>query len=83
MLPPVSEDTPAAGTMRGRLCGERAVARERWRTTVNPDTRGALVSSRLVVLYAIRASVCGGKRMRDVREGEDPKCHWDDTNFGR
>ena len=32
MLPPVSEDTPAAGTMRGRLCGERAVARERWRT---------------------------------------------------
>ena len=27
MLPPVSEDTPAAGTMRGRLCGGRAVAR--------------------------------------------------------
>ena len=27
MLPPVSEDTAAAGTMRGRLCGERAVAR--------------------------------------------------------
>ena len=27
MLPPVSGDTAAAGTMRGRLCGERAVAR--------------------------------------------------------
>ena len=27
MLPPVSEDTTAARTMRGRLCGERAVAR--------------------------------------------------------
>ena len=27
MLPPVSEDTTAARTMRGRLFGERAVAR--------------------------------------------------------
>ena len=27
MLPPVSGDTAVAGTMRGRLCGERAVAR--------------------------------------------------------
>ena len=26
MLPPVSGDTTVAGTMRGRLCGERAVA---------------------------------------------------------
>ena len=31
MLPPVSEDMAAAGAMRGRLCGERAVARAgRW-----------------------------------------------------
>ena len=49
----------------------------------NPDTACELVSRCLVPVYVICASVCVGTRMRDVREGHDPKCHWVILMFGR
>ena len=46
-----------------------AVARSRGRgVCLNPEPAYALPSSRLVLVYAMCASVCGGKRMAYVRE---------------
>ena len=50
MLPPVSGDTAAVGTMRGRLCVERAVAR------AGPVSKPR--TARCITIVAFVAGVC-------------------------